>query len=154
MKQRKSYTIQDFYKYYLEETKDNSLYKVDYKLYRTIVSELFKDIRNKLIEEGEEIKLPSRLGEISIVKTKPKYWDGKHCSIDFQSTKKLGKLVLYLNEHSDGFKYRLHWYKKKALVPFKSKYQIVLTRENKRRLAQIIKNKERDYIELIWFTNS
>ena len=33
-------------------------------------------------------------------------------------------------------------------VPFKIKYQLVVTRRNKRRLCEIIKNKQRDYVEL------
>ena len=34
------------------------------------------------------------------------------------------------------------------LTSNKTMYQLVMTRDNKRRLAQIIKNKERDYLEL------
>lgn len=150
MKSGKSYTIVDFYQYYLEEVKSNINYKVDYKTYRKILEEYFKFIRDEIIERGEEVKLPSRIGIIRIIKTKPTYWDGKHCSIDFRKTREYGKTILYLNEHSDGWKYRCHWLKKECIIPNKTKYQLVMTRANKRRLAQIIKNKERDYIEG-WF---
>ena len=34
------------------------------------------------------------------------------------------------------------------LTKNKTKYQLVMTRDNKRRLAQILKNHVRDYIEL------
>ena len=52
------------------------------------------------------------------------------------------------NQHSDGFKMRAWWNKTDVMVPNKSKYQLVLTRANKRRMAVIIKNRLIDYEEL------
>ncbi|MBR5796522.1 MAG: hypothetical protein IKY26_10290, partial [Erysipelotrichaceae bacterium] len=59
--------------------------------------------------------------------------------------KEQNKLIFLLNEHSDMFKYRYWWNKVDVMVANKSKYQLVATRANKRRLAQIIKNRELDY---------
>ena len=95
MKRGKSYTIVDFYQYYLDEVKSNINYKVDYKTYRKILEEYFKYIRDEIIERGEEVKLPSRIGVIRIIKTKPTYWDCIHCYIDFQKTREFGKTILY-----------------------------------------------------------
>ena len=64
---------------------------------------------------------------------------------DYKATKELGKLTYLLNERSGFYKYRLYWNKQDMLVSNKSKYQIVLTRANKRHLAQIIKQNIHDY---------
>lgn len=147
MKQTKSYTVKDFYKSYMEYI-DNVLYEVDYATFRGIVTDYFKHIRDGIIEDGQTFKIPCRLGTLSIVKHKPKQWNGESLRIDFKTSQDLGKIIYHLNEHSGGFKYRFHWSKIATTIPNKIQYQLIVTRENKRRLAQIIKNGERDYIEI------
>ena len=88
------------------------------------------------------------MGTLRIVKHKPKEYTGKSLRIDYGETKKLGKVVYHLNEHSNYFKYRAYYNKKNMLTRNKTKYQLILTRDNKRRLAYIIKNRIRDYVEL------
>lgn len=144
----KSYVGKDFYNSYLEYIDNNELYYIDYKIFRNIINDYFKFLKDELIENGKEIKLPCRMGYIKIVKHKPKEWNNKSLSIDYHSTRELGKLIYHLNEHSDGFKYRLYWNKQSMLISNKTKYQIILTRYNKRRLAFLIKNHEQDYIEI------
>jgi hypothetical protein len=71
-----------------------------------------------------------------------------YCKQAYAETKKVGKIVYHLNEHSNFYKYRYYWNKHNMLNHNKTMYQLIMTRDNKRRLAQIIKNKERDYLEL------
>lgn len=144
----KSYTIASFYNDYLTNIEPNTVYDVDYTRYRAIVTDYFQYLRQRLIEEGRRIKLPYRMGSVQIIKSRPKHLDKRSLRIDYQSTKQTGKLVLLLNEHSDYFKYRYYWNKEDMVVPNKSKYQLVATRANKRRLAQIIKNRELDFEEI------
>lgn len=144
----KSYTIASFYNDYLTTIEADTVYDISYNIYRSIITDYFKHLQNKLIEEGKMIKLPYRMGSVQIIKSKPKHLDKRSLRIDYQATKQLDKLVLLLNEHSDFFKYRYWWNKTDMLVTNKSQYQLVATRANKRRLAQIIKNKELDYQEL------
>ena len=144
----KSYTIASFYNDYLKGIESDTIYDIDYNKYRAIVTDYFKYLQTKLIEEGKMIKLPYRMGNVQIVKSRPKHLDKRSLRIDYQATKQENKLILLLNEHSDFFKYRYWWNKTDMLVPNKVKYQLVATRANKRRLAQIIKNKELDYQEL------
>ena len=139
---RKSNTITDIYKYYT----DNYEYEVDYSIYKDVVSSFFKLLRDNLIEEGKTIKIPFNLGYLDVVKSK-KWLKANKLSVDFKSTNELGKVIYYLNDHSDGYKYMCHWSKIGSKVSNLNKYRFVLTRANKRRLAQIILNKERDYIE-------
>ena len=148
MKQLKNYTIVDFYQHYIDDIEKQTVYDIDYTLYRKILVDYFQYIRDEVIERSREFKFPCRLGSIAIVKHKPKYLNGKSLCIDYKATKEIGKLIFHLNEHSDGYKYRIHWNKKDSNALNKSKYQLKLTRYNKRHLAQIIKNKEHDYVEI------
>ena len=143
-----SYTIKDFYKYYLSYAKDGKVYQIDYTTYRKIITDYFMFIRDEVLEKSREFKMPCRLGKVFIFKRKPKSWSKESLCVDFKTTKEIGKVVYHTNEHSDGYKYRFYWSKLKSLIPNKIKYQLVVTRHNKRRLCEIIKNKQRDYVEL------
>ena len=147
-KRTKSYTIASFYNDYLTSIEPDTVYDIDYNTYRAIVTDYFRYLQNRLIEEGRLIKLPYRMGSVQIVKSKPKHLDKRSLRIDYQATKETGKLIFLLNEHSDMFKYRFMWSKVDMMVSNKSKYQLVATRANKRRLAEIIKQKELDYQEV------
>lgn len=148
-KNTKSYTIRSIYNEFLKYTQDNPLYNnVDYKVFRDIILDYYLYIQEEVIENGNEIKLPCNLGTISIRKKRSEYWNGKGCSIDYKATKENNKLIYYINEHSDGYKFRLYWSKLKCNISNGMKYMLILSRSNKRRLAQIIKNKEQDYLEL------
>lgn len=143
-----SYTVPSFYNYYLDQIEQDTVYDISYGLYRKIIIDYFSYLRDELIENGKKVKLPNRLGSIQIVKHQPKYWDGRSLRIDYQASKKENKLVYLLNEHSNFYKYRCYWDKGDMLVKNKTKYQLIMTRANKRHLAQIIKNKIRDFEEL------
>lgn len=147
-KNTKSYTIASFYNDYLTSIEPDTVYDIDYTKYRAIVTDYFQYLRQRLIEEGKMIKLPYRMGNVQIIKSRPKHLDKRSLRIDYQATKQYNKLILLTNEHSDYMKYRYWWNKIDMMVPNKSKYQLVATRANKRRLCQIIKNKELDYEEI------
>lgn len=143
-----SYTIPSFYNAYLDDIEKDTAYDVSYTKYRQIVTEYFQYLRDELLENSKCVRLPYRLGTIQIVKSRPKYLDKRSLRIDYQATKQYNKLIFLTNEHSDMFKYRIYWDKHDMLVPNKTKYQLIMTRANKRNLAQIIKNKIHDYAEL------
>lgn len=147
-KNTKSYTIASFYNDYLTCIEPDTVYDIDYTTYRAIVTDYFQYLRQRLIEEGKIIKLPYRMGNVQVIKSRPKHLDKRSLRIDYQATKQYNKLILLTNEHSDYMKYRYWWNKIDMMVPNKSKYQLVATRANKRRLCQIIKNKELDYEEI------
>ncbi|MBR5795467.1 MAG: hypothetical protein IKY26_04940, partial [Erysipelotrichaceae bacterium] len=69
----KSYTIASFYNDYLDNIEKDTVYDIDYNKYRSIVTDYFLHLRQKLIEEGKMIKLPYRLGTVQIIKSRPKY---------------------------------------------------------------------------------
>lgn len=145
---RKSYTVADFYTNYKKSIDPNTQYDVDLKTYKAIVTDYFKYIRDEIMYNCKEFKLPCRLGTLQVIKHQPKEFSGKSLRWDWKATKETGKPVYLLNDHSGYFKYRFYWCKKNCLLTNKSKYQFIASRENKRNLAVIIFNRLKDYREL------
>lgn len=143
----KSYVGKDFYKSYMEYVEDNPLYQVEYRKFRDIINDYFRYLRDEIIENGKEVRLPCRMGTLQVVKHKPKTYTSKSLRIDFKATKEAGKTIYHLNEHTNMYKYRFLWSKQNMLTKNKTKYQLIMTRANKRRLAYLLKNRVRDYIE-------
>ena len=94
---KKSYTISDFYEFYLSYIERETVYDVDYKTYRQIVEDYFKYIVEEIMENSREFKLPCRLGNLSIVKRQPKNFDNKSLRIDYHESKVQGKAVYLMN---------------------------------------------------------
>lgn len=139
---KKSYTIRDMYKSY-KEIDEN----IDYLRFKRILDQFNTNLLDSLLNASEGFKMPCRLGFICVVKYKPKSYTDKSLSKDYKLSKELGKTVYHLNEHSDGYKYRLYWSKNKNTFPDIYKYNISFVRANKRKLAQLIFNKH-DYINI------
>ena len=136
---KQSYTFRDMYKEMPVE--------VDYSLYKRILSEMCNVILEYVLERSQGFKMPYGLGFIQIGKYKPKTLSQESLSVDYKSSKEFDKRIYHLNEHSDGYKYRLYWSKIPRTFPDRYKYQLSLVRQNKRRLAQLIFNKH-DYIDI------
>lgn len=92
---RKAYTIADFYDGYCNYVEDNPLYQVSYKVFRQIVSDYFRYLRDEIIENGKEVRLPCRMGTLSIVKHKPKEYTGKSLRMDYAESKKYDKIIYH-----------------------------------------------------------
>lgn len=131
------------YKYY----KANSPYKVEYNLYKRILDKMSQIISEAVLDRSEGFKMPCGLGYIQVGKYQPKNYNSKSLSIDYKSTREYGKVIYHLNEHSNGYKYRLHWSRVPMTFADRYKYQLCLVRANKRKLAQLIFNKH-DYLNI------
>ncbi len=147
MANRASYTIQDFYASYAKEYPAGHMYHVDYKTFRKITSGYFSWITDSIIDRASEVKLPSNMGKVLVVKRKPFGHKRQNYNVDFIETRRLGKTILHLNEHSDGYSYRFIWDKSSMNTHNKYYYEMIHTRAAKRRLAKSIKEKKIDYIE-------
>ena len=131
------------YKYY----KANSSYKVEYSLYKRILDRMSQIIAEAVLDRSEGFKMPCGLGYIQVGKYQPKNYNSKSLSIDYKLTREYGKVIYHLNEHSNGYKYRLHWSRVPMTFADRYKYQLCLVRANKRKLAQLIFNKH-DYLNI------
>lgn len=144
---KEKYGIRDTYVLY----KENSYKPVSINLYLEIV-QLFLKYLVSLAFQGEEVKLPARMGVILIQgrKSKAKVQGDtiRGLAPDWKETKKLwsecGKckenkqLVFHLNEHSMGVRYKFFWSKKNVLAENKTLYALQLTRTNKRNVKNLI----------------
>ena len=139
MKSKKSSTFTDMYK--------TLPIDVDYGVYKRVLEVMCKTILNHVLMRSEGFKMPYGLGFIQVGKYKPKNFDKNSLSVDYATSKQFDKTIYHLNEHSDGYKYRLYWSKIPRTFPDRYKYQLSLVRENKRLLAQLIFNKQ-DYIDI------
>lgn len=140
-KNKKSYGIYDIYRYFTQEIG----VEVPYFRFKRILDYFNKLILEHIQDHAMAFKMPFGLGLVCIVKYKPKTYTSKSLSKDYKSSKIENKTIYYLNEHSDGYKYRLYWSKIPKTFPQRYKYQLQFIRNNKRRLAQLIFNRN-DYI--------
>lgn len=141
-KNKKSYTILDTYNTFKKIRKD-----VEYSRYKRILDTFNKVVSDEIFERSRCFKMPFGLGYICVVKYKPRSYTPKSLSVDYKASKQEEKRIYHLNEHSNGYKYRLFWSKLPRTFPARYKYQIQLVRERKRHLAQLIFNKQ-DYINI------
>lgn len=143
-KNKQSYTTIDMYNYYLSKNIDS---KVSYVRFKRIIDEMYKIILDHIQNRSECFKMPCGLGFIMIIKYKPKSYNTKSLSVDYKQTQLQNKRIYHLNEHSNGYKYRLFWSKQPYTFADRYKYQLSFVRENKRRLAKLIFNRQ-DYIDI------
>ena len=120
---------------------------VSYERFRRILDGFNSKVQEAILDGADCFKMPLGLGYVCIVKYKPKSYTPESLSQDYQSSKEEGFRVYYLNEHSNGYKYRLYWSKTPRTFPARYKYQLMMVRDNKRYLAQLIFNKH-DYINI------
>ena len=120
---------------------------VPYSLYNRILDKMCAIILDHVLNASECFKMPYGLGFIQVVKYRPKNFNSDSLSVDYKASKEYDKKIYHLNEHSDGYKFRLYWSKLPRTFPDRYKYQLCLVRQNKRKLAQLIFNKN-DYINI------
>lgn len=138
-KNKKSYTFADMYV--------NMPIEVSYLLYKRILDTMCSVILEHVLERSEGFKMPFGLGFMQIGKYKPKSLTSKSLSVDYKASKEFDKKIYHLNEHSDGYKYRVYWSRIPQTFPDRYRYQLILVRKNKRRLAQLIFNRQ-DYLDI------
>ena len=139
MKSKHSITFRDMYKTMPVE--------VDYGLYKLVLDTMCRVILEHVLNASEGFKMPYGLGLIQVCKYRPKNLDSQSLSVDYKASKEYNKRIYHLNEHSDGYKYRLYWSKIPRTFPDRYKYTFSFVRQNKRKLAQLIFNKK-DYINI------
>ncbi len=143
-KNKQSYTFADMYASFL---KQNEGVERSYFDFKRILDRMGTLILERVLERSEGFKMPYGLGFIQIGKYRPKNYDSQSLSVDYKASNEYGKRIYHLNEHSNGYKYRLFWSKIPRTFPDRYKYQLSLVRANKRRLAQLIFN-NKDYIDI------
>lgn len=117
----------------------------------------------ELVTEGDEVRLPEKMGTISVKGKKiVTEFDAElgrisNQAVDHGETKKLWarcpeckdrkQMVYHLNEHSDGIRYKYFWSKERMIVANKLFYTMIFTRTNKRDLSALIQGGREFYVE-------
>lgn len=143
-KNKQSYTFADMYQSYIRENNAVELSYVDFK---RILDEMCNVILDSVLNASEGFKMPYGLGFIQVGKYLPKTYTPGSLSVDYKASKEYDKKIYHLNDHSNGYKYRLYWSKVPRTFPDRYRYQLSFVRANKRKLAQLIFN-NKDYIDI------
>lgn len=147
----KVYGLQEIYLEYTYKTRDldsNTIpryyfpkseitdhkYSLTYKEWSDVLKVLFKNILLYLLT-GKKYKLPHRMGEIFLAKI-------KGGGIDWIKSKKLKKAVFHKNLHTNGFRPKVIWDRKKGKCIFKNRWlwKFNLTKSAWRIISQAIEN--------------
>jgi hypothetical protein len=138
------YNFGEMYDEYIKDVNEDSPYWMDRGTFVKVGDKFYKEAVQEVLN-GKVLYLPFGLGRIRIIKKKLSNYK-RVTYINWKESKLLGKRVYHLNEHSDGYNYFIKWDNKFG-VNWVRRYNFVPTRNFKRTLARIIKNKESDYFE-------
>jgi len=150
------YKRKDIYRYFV---KNNSSLKITSSQHGKILNMFNKEVSNLILTKAFEFLIPARLGGLRILKYKPSIkiredgsLDTSNLSVDWKKTNELWesdssskeqkKLIYFTNEHSEGYQYKWYFTNYRSNCINKSAYCFRPSRSNKRKLAELIKNKD------------
>lgn len=140
------YTLSDFYPEYIDWVEGRELYTVRQADFINIISDFNKVVVAKLLE-GKEFQMPAGMGRLKIVKSKENNPLTSSSAIDWEATNKIGKVVHFRNQHSDGYRYKVRWETTTQGVKNSNRYYLIPCRNVKRSLAKVIKARKTDFYQ-------
>ena len=164
-KVKTDYTQDDLYKYYKKTSNyDLGLKKIKFN---KMIKKFNREIIKLILYKNFEFKMPYTLGSLRIRKGHgPDIQcdeDGnlikRKLLVDYKRTRELWernpeakkekKIVLHLNEHTDGYVYGFYWNKTRTKIRNKESYKFKSSRTNARWLNTVIKDEsiKVDYFE-------
>jgi hypothetical protein len=130
------YSLTHAYRYYRDKFKPKGdRYKVTRQQYRDICKEFNQMIVQEVLT-GKGVKLPHSMGMLWIKKFKIN-WDNP--PVDLNASKKAGKKIYHLNDHSDGWCAGWKWAKRNQAITNLIYYSFSPTWTNSREVARIMK---------------
>jgi len=137
-------TLKDFYEVYKgrEEAKERK--PKDYKLYRDIIKDFNEELVRTIVFDNEVVKLPYRLGNLSIKKYKVSFNPDKQniWKVDYKKSKEVGFIVYY----DSPYRYKWKWNKRHVKLTGKKYYKFLPCREASRLIAKALRENSRlDY---------
>ncbi len=144
-KRQDVYNLKEMYNEYIKTVDSNSPYNVSYQEFMQITEDYLREVAKGLLASKGSFRIPHNLGYIDI--TKKRVDLSKLKRVDWKATVETGKTIYHLNEHSDGFDYKVEWTRIVQNVKNVKLYVFQPTRKIKRTLAKLIKNKEFDSYE-------
>lgn len=121
----------DFYKNFIDETNID----ISYLDFRNVILASNKAIADIIANGDDSFKLPEQMGYIAVTKYK-----SKKKSIDWKSTRLLGKKIILPNLHSFGYIHHIRWYKTTLVnFAFNKIFKLEPCRALKRQVAKNVK---------------
>lgn len=135
---------------YKQFKKDYPTIQVEYKQFKEIICTWNLAFANHILDTGEIIKLPYGIGPIGITRFKPnRYRISKvtgekilNLPIDWLETKKEGRYIYHLNEHTDGDKFVWSWFLNQSYIKLSEVWSLEFHRDLSRKLAKMCKEKD------------
>lgn len=140
---------------YSKFCENNPTVALSFEEYKDVIYTYNGLLVERMLETGEQIKLPYGLGEIVVNKYKPKRYlkdkegnEKVNLSINWQETKKQGKYIYFLNHHTEGYKYywMWNWWKSRIKLAFIWKFE--MARVHSRMLNEYLKKPNSIYKDL------
>lgn len=127
--------------------------KITFKQYKDIIYLWNRNFMTYILETGDRIKVPFGFGTMSINKKKSiRYFEkfstgDRYCilPVDWKRTRLEGKKIYYLNNHTDGYRFKWFWFKTDAKIKFSEIWSFKPTRENSLLLFKYLTKKDKVY---------
>jgi hypothetical protein len=140
---QEAYRLSELYSFYLSDKEENTSYIITFKEFRSVLKDYIRIVFDNIFD-GNIYYMPFGFGPLYV--NKRKVIPGKRLSPNWSETKKYGKLIFHLNEHSNGYKYSFKWDKGGCRFRNGKFYRLEMARCKKRELAKSIKVDGKDYI--------
>lgn len=128
--------------------------KITYAQYKKILYTFNEMLFTHILETGTKYKMPYGMGELTIRKKKMRTYyenkENKFCilPVNWQETKKYGKIIYNMNYHTDGYRYSWRYSFKNARFSNKDVWGFKATRTMSRTLAKYINKPDSLYKDL------
>lgn len=129
----------DLYKFYKSESKN----PVTQPVFNAIIKDLNNKVRERILNESEEFKMPFRLGTLKIKKISTSLYKlpKNKWPVNYKKSKELGFIVYHEQDNTCRWK----WDKKRGVFTGRRTYIFKPCRSSKRLLAHYIKVLKKDY---------
>jgi len=151
------YGVSNYHRYFLKKNPD---ILVTRRVFGEIIREYNSSIRDDISKRGNSYLMPSNMGSIELRKKKaevtvnedgtikntmaPNWLETRKLWAENPEAKKANIRVRFVNEHSDGYIFRLAYLRTRAKFKNKTIYRLKMNRLMKRQLSASIINKSID----------
>lgn len=123
------------YLFYLDYCALHGLTPLPPTSWRLVTRTANRHLAAMLVEEGKTVYLPQKLGNLLVYRKKMNF---KKKFVNWAETKKQGRRVLHINDHSDNFQSFVHWQKITCNFPNQGFYAFSPVRDVSRAMAKIM----------------
>lgn len=128
---------------------------MSYRDWAKVINLYNSSFRDYMVQTGEKAKLPRGFGPFAVTGKKTvgivMGKDGRtftNLAIDWQKSRKAGKKVYIMNNHTDGYRYRWHWFISESRFYMSEVWSFVPCRAMSRSISYFIKSRPPGRVEI------